>query len=267
MRISKKFNRIAQQAKSNLRRIQQQSIEKNAELKIIQERQERLQAEVDGLHQDVNSLYNTIYETKRKLREQRKEILRKYEKTSTFGYFASAALGIINKFAPFVIPPQLLQFVDVQQQSIVEKWQLNLQESHEQDELIRSMIRNKEKSIMQLREEIINGSRNSQSVTTELKALNKVDFYLKDVTNELPSVHRSIASVLGGLRNVDNVFTHIKSKIQEMIDAGKLAKTTKEIEAALKQTFEMLTTLQCYWKDSTLYVMNLRLCSTHDYQP
>ncbi|XP_066985151.1 uncharacterized protein [Macrobrachium rosenbergii] len=262
-----KFNRIAQQAKSNLRRIQQQSIEKNAELKIIQERQERLQAEVDGLHQDVNSLYNTIYETKRKLREQRKEILRKYEKTSTFGYFASAALGIINKFAPFVIPPQLLQFVDVQQQSIVEKWQLNLQESHEQDELIRSMIRNKEKSIMQLREEIINGSRNSQSVTTELKALNKVDFYLKDVTNELPSVHRSIASVLGGLRNVDNVFTHIKSKIQEMIDAGKLAKTTKEIEAALKQTFEMLTTLQCYWKDSTLYVMNLRLCSTHDYQP
>ncbi|XP_068220336.1 uncharacterized protein [Palaemon carinicauda] len=260
-----KIDSIAQHAKNNLRKIQEQIIEKNADLRVIQVRQERLQNEVQGLQREVESLYNSIYETKRQLREQRKELLRKYEKTSTIRFFASAAVGVINKFAPFIIPPQLLQLLDVRQQSIVEKWQFNLQEDQEREELISSMIANKEKTIMHLREEIINGSRNSQSIKEEMQALNKVDFYLKEVTNELPSMHGSILRVLGGLRSVDSAFSHIILRIQEIIEMGKSAKTTIEKEEALKQTFGMLTTLQCYWNGSTLFVMNLNLCSKYEY--
>lgn len=250
------FERNNRDAKNSLARLQLQSISNNKDLLSIQKMQEQLRMEVEEEKKHIADLYNEVYSTLKLLRNKRRSLVKKMGIVSNYKYAGALLIG-------FGIGRGLLMIADTADKLLIREWDSNIAFCKEEVKKLNAQVKKKEQLITSHRDIIANSSSNSETLRAELHVFNKLNSDLQSITVEVPSLQPSVSKAIIGLEKIEEVFSTITNEIDDMIRRGKAASNASQKQEELISIDIQLSRLQCYWKGISLFIMDLRECSSN----
>ncbi|XP_068208900.1 uncharacterized protein MCAP_0864-like [Palaemon carinicauda] len=248
------FTRHGRVADETLTALEEETIRNNEALAENKRKQEELERKIEEERQQVQALFEKINHSHEELRKMRRKLLDKISKSRTL-----KIIGAI--LTPLVIGGFLYKYASEEEKKYSMLLQNEMSKSKEDVDVILKQIENNRAEMRFFQEQMANSTSNSDNLRNQLNTFVTLDGDLKNMAEKVDTLLIAINKAIAGVVNIQGVFEGVTTKLTEMIDFAKTAKTEAEQLNARFFIYNELSLLECNWRDVYFKVMNLDDCT------
>ncbi|XP_068208894.1 uncharacterized protein MCAP_0864-like [Palaemon carinicauda] len=248
------FTRHGRVAHATLAALEEETIRNNEALAENKRKQENLERIIEEERKQVQALFKKISHSHEELRKMRRKLLDKISKSRTL-----KIIGAI--LTPVIIGAFLLKYASDEEKKYSTLLQNTMAESKFEVDAILKQIENNKAEMRFFQEQMANSARNSDKLRNELSTFVTLDGDLKNMAEKVGTLLVAIDKAIAGVVNIQEVFDDVTTKLTEMIDFAKTAKTEAEQLNARFFIYNELSLLECNWRDVYFKVLNLDDCT------
>ncbi|XP_066949180.1 uncharacterized protein [Macrobrachium rosenbergii] len=247
------FERQGGIARSTLEDIEKRTEARNKYLDSLKAERQRLQSLTDQERQEVNDRYKNIRDAQVNLTETRRQLRARIE-SATVKKIIGAVL------TPFLIGIPLLIVGSAEEKVLIESLEDSVQQNAKQLELLQQEIANRDTEIKRLGTMITESANRTDNVLNEFQSFIILNADLNTIIFNVDMILNAIGKAIDGASVIQDVYHHVTTKLQDMIDLATTAKTDAEMIEVDSLIYNGISELSCSWQSVYSAVGSLHEC-------
>ncbi|XP_064122353.1 uncharacterized protein LOC135226590 [Macrobrachium nipponense] len=247
------FERQGGIARNTLADIEKRTKQKNEYLDTLKAERLRLESLTEQERVEINDRYSTILKAQAELTEAKKQLRAKIHNARVKKIWGAV-------LTPLLIGIPLLIAGTTEEKSLVETLEDTIQQSAQQIEFLQREIAARDTEIKRLGAMILDAADKTDNVINDFHSFIILDADLNTIIFNTDMILKAIGKAIDGASVIQDLYRHVTTKLEEMIDLATTAKTDAEMIEVDSFIYNGLSQLSCNWRSVYSAVGSLHEC-------